>query len=273
MAIDKLCNILSVSRSGYYKWLDHEPTPRQRENEELMEKIKEKFNQMNGIWGYRRITMYINRTQDKTYNKKRIRRLMLKMGLKSHIRRSNGYSTQSSYRNIEPNRLDRDFTADKPNEKWVTDITHLHYGLGKKAYLSVIKDLYDGSVVACHTSRPNDNPLVMATLDKAVEANPEAEPLIHSDRGSQYTSKEYRQKTTKAGMTRSMSRTANCIDNASIESFFGHFKCEKYELNTYLAYKSLTNDIDNYMKFYNEERYQETLNSLTPLEFRDQAAA
>lgn len=113
----------------------------------------------------------------------------------------------------------------------------------------------------------------METLDKAIKANPEAEPLIHSDRGSQYTSKDYRRKTTEAGMTRSMSRTANCLDNASIESFFGHFKCEKYDLNTYLTYHSLTDDIDDYMKFYNEERYQETLNSLTPLEFRYQAAA
>ena len=265
--------MLDVSRSGYYKWLGHDPTPREEENEGLMVKIKEKFNQMNGVWGYRRIRMHINRKYDKNYSKSRIRRLMLKMGLKSHIRRSNGYSTQAGYRNIEPNRLDRDFTADKPNEKWVTDITHLHYGIGKKVYLSAIKDLYDGSIVAYHVSKRNDNLLVMETLDKAIKANPEAEPLIHSDRGSQYTSKDYRRKTTEAGMTRSMSRTANCLDNASIESFFGHFKCEKYDLNTYLTYHSLTDDIDDYMKFYNEERYQETLNSLTPLEFRYQAAA
>jgi len=238
-----------------------------------MEKIKKVFNKMDGTYGYRRVTTHINRKDDKNYNKKRIRRLMLEMGLKSHIRRSNGYSTQASYRNIEPNRLDRVFTADKPNEKWVTDVTHLHYGIGKKAYLSAIKDLYDGSIVAYCVSRRNDNPLVMDTLDKAIEANPEAEPLIHSDRGSQYTSKEYRRKTTQAGMTRSMSRTGNCIDNASIESFFGHFKCEKYDLNVYPTYKSLTDDIDEYINFYNNERFQETLNSLTPLEFRYQAAA
>jgi len=238
-----------------------------------MEKIQLLFNLLNGILGYRRMTMFINRIYDKNYNPKRIRRLMLKLGLKSHIRRSNGYSTQTSYRNIEPNRLDRDFTAEAPNEKWVTDITHLHYGIGKKAYLSAIKDLYDGSIVAYHVSQRNDNPLVMETLKKAMEKNPEAEPLIHSDRGSQYTSKEYRQKTTQAGMTRSMSRTANCLDNASIESFFGHFKCEKYDLNTYSTYGKLTNDIHEYIQFYNEQRYQETLNSLTPLEFRYQAAA
>ena len=115
--------------------------------------------------------------------------------------------------------------------------------------------------------------MVIKTLEKAIEKNPEAEPLIHSDRGRQYTSKDYRRETTQAGMTRSMSRTANCLDNASIESFFGHFKCEKYDLNTYSTSKMLTTDIDDYIQFYNEQRYQETLNSLTPLELRYQAVA
>ena len=238
-----------------------------------MKEIKRVFNQMNGIYGYRRITIHINRKHETNYDKDRVRRLMLKLGLKSHIRRSNGYSTQSSYRNIESNHLNRDFTAGSPNEKWVTDITHLHYGVGQKAYLSAIKDLYDGSIVAYCVSKRNDNPLVMETLQKAIHRHPDAEPLIHSDRGTQYTSKEYRRITTQTGMTRSMSRTANCLDNASIESFFGHFKCEKYDLNSYPTYKSLTDDIDEYIQFYNEERYQETLNNLTPLEFRYQAAA
>lgn len=238
-----------------------------------MQEIQEVFDKMNGIYGYRRITMHINRTHDTNYDEKRIRRLMLKLDLKSHIRRSNGYSTQSSYRNIEPNHLNREFTADKPNEKWVTDITHLHYGLSKKAYLSVIKDLYDGSVVAYHVSKNNDNPLVMETLKKAMKENTKAKPMLHSDRGSQYTSKDYRRTTTKVGIKRSMSRTANCLDNASIESFFGHFKSERYDSNVYTTYQSLTDDIDDYMRFYNEERYQETLNSLTPLEYRYQAAA
>lgn len=238
-----------------------------------MKKIKKIFKKNNGNFGYRRITMTINRKYKKQYKPKRIRRLMDLMGLKSHIRRSNGYSTKTSYVNIEENILNRDFTAEKPNEKWVTDITHMTYGFGNKAYLSAIKDLYDGSIIAYKVGRYNDNPLVMNTIKAAVKANPDATPLIHSDRGSQYTSKEYRYITTQAGMTRSMSRVGNCIDNAPIESFFGHFKCESYNLKNYRTYEELKKDIDKYIKFYNEERYQERLNSLAPLEYRHQAAA
>ena len=113
----------------------------------------------------------------------------------------------------------------------------------------------------------------MDTIKAAIEANPDAAPLIHSDRGSQYTSKEYRFITTEAGMTRSMSRVGNCIDNAPIESFFGHFKCESYYLKHFKNYDELEREIDRYIKFYNEERYQTKLNSLAPLEFRYQAVA
>jgi len=264
---------LDVSYSGYYKWLNHTPTDRQKENEWLMGKIKETFKKHNGNFGYRQITMTINRKYEKQYNPKRIRRLMTRLGLKSHIRRSNGYSTKTSYVNIEENILNREFSAEEPNEKWVTDITHMKYGFGKKAYLSAIKDLYDGSIVAYQVGRYNDNPLVMDTIKAAIEANPDAAPLIHSDRGSQYTSKEYRFITTEAGMTRSMSRVGNCIDNAPIESFFGHFKCESYYLKHFESYEELEKEIDKYIRFYNEERYQTKLNSLAPLEFRYQAVA
>ncbi|VEF48886.1 transposase IS3/IS911 [Bacillus freudenreichii] len=238
-----------------------------------MDKIQEIFKEYGGIYGYRCITMVIRRRYGKRYNPKRIRRLMMQLGLKSFIRRSNGYSTKTSFVNIEENILNREFTADKPNEKWVTDITHLNSGLSNKAYLSAIKDLYDGSIIAYMVGHHNDNPLVMATIKAAIEANPEATPLIHSDRGSQYTSKEYRHITTKAGMTRSMSRVGKCIDNAPMESFFGHFKCERYDLKQYRTYEELTKDIDQYIEFYNEERYQEKLNSLAPLEYRYQAVA
>ena len=113
----------------------------------------------------------------------------------------------------------------------------------------------------------------MATLKDALETNPNATPLLHSDRGSQYTSKTYRQLTTEAGITRSMSRVGKCIDNGPMESFFGHFKCESYKLKHYSTYKELERDIQKYMKFYNYERFQETRNSLTPMEYRYQAAA
>jgi transposase InsO family protein len=258
-----------VSHSGYYKWLSHEPTSREEENEKLKKRIKELFYKYDGIYGYRRITIALNQESENTlYNHKRVRRLMHEMGLKSHIRRSNGYCTKTSYVNIEENLLNREFQAEKPNQKWVTDITHLHYGEGLKAYLSAIKDLYDGTVVAYRLGKFNNNDLVMKTLNEAIEKNPEATPIIHSDRGSQYTSKEYRQITTKAGMTRSMSRVGKCIDNGPMESFFGHFKCESYAFKDFETYEELEQEIDRYMTFYNTERFQQTRSNLTPMECR-----
>ncbi len=136
------------------------------------------------------MTRAVNRKLRTTYNKKRIRRLMRILGISSIIRRSRGYCTKTSFVNIEENLLNREFTAQAPNQKWCTDVTFLPYGRGCKAYLSAIKDLYDGSIVAYHISKHNDNPLVMENLRKAMEANPDATPIIHSDRGSQYTSRE-----------------------------------------------------------------------------------
>lgn len=261
-----------MSRSGYYKWLNHEKTPSEEENEELLKTIKELHQLHNGIFGYRRMTTFVNRELETNYNKKRIRRLMRILGIRSVIRQVRHSCTKPGDRNYEENILNRDFSATAPNQKWCTDVTFLQYGLGAKAYLSAIKDLYDGSIVAYEISHHNDNPLVMNTIKKALEANPGATPIIHSDRGSQYTSKEYRYLTTQAGLTRSMSRVGKCIDNAPIESFFGHFKTESYHFKKYKTYEELVADVDAYMHFYNTQRYQEKLNNLTPLEFRNQAA-
>lgn len=273
LSISLLCQLLQVSRSGYYDWLDREPALLERENEWLMAEIQWAFALYNGIFGYRRVTIHINRYHQTHYSEKRIRRLMVLLGLKSHIRRAKGYSTQASYRNLEPNLLNQDFSAERRNEKWVTDVTHLFYGQSQKAYLSVIKDLYDGSIIAFQISQRNDTALVMDTFHQAVQANPHAMPLIHSDRGSAYTSGAYRQLTTEYGFTRSMSRTAQVLDNASMESFFGHFKCECYHLKHFPTYDALETAIEAYMSFYNERRFQSKLNNLTPLEFRYQAAA
>lgn len=164
---------------------------------------------------------------------------MLLLDFKSHIRRAKGYNTQASYRNIEPNLLQQDFNAERRNAKWGTDVTHF-FGMSRKAYLSVIKDLYDSSNIAYQINHQrNDTTLVMDTLDQAIHTNPHAMPLIHSDRGSQYTSREYRQVTTQYDFTRSMSCTAQLLDTATIENFFGHFKGECYHVNPSLTYQPL----------------------------------
>lgn len=147
----------------------------------------------------------------------------------------------------------------------------LTYDNGQKAYLSAIKDLYDGTIISYKISRKNDLSLVIDTLRVAKQIQPLAKPLLHSDRGSQYTSKAYLRYTTELGYTRSMSRVGKCIDNAPMESFWGHFKEEWYDLQDYASFGDLKESIDEFIYFYNHERYQERLSGLSPLEFRTQA--
>ena len=244
----------------------------EQENTRLMILIKELHRDYKGILGYRRMTIFINRRLGTSYNPKRIRRLMHILGIRSVIRRARHSCTKAGSGYYAENVLNRDFTATAPNQKWCTDVTYLQYGLGSKAYLSVIKDLYDGSIIAYEVSQHNDNPLVMNTIKKALEANPGVTPVLHSDRGSQYTSKEYQYFTTKVGITLSMSRVGKCIDNAPVESFFGHYKTESYDFENYKTYTEVVANIDHYIQFYNTQRYQEKRNNLTPLEFRKQVA-
>lgn len=231
------------------------------------------FHALKGIYGARRIKILIERKYGKRYNLKRIKRLMRKLGLAASIRRKRKGCTKPGYSNYEENILDRDFTAKAPNQKWVTDVTYLEYGLGQKAYLSAVKDLYDGYIVSFEIGKHNDNPLVMRTLKKAFKTlNGDDDLLLHSDRGAQYTSKEYGRMTSEYAVRRSMSRVAKCLDNAPMESFWSHFKVECYSWKKYKTYEELVEAINDYIKFYNTQRYQTKLNSLTPEEYRNQAA-
>ena len=132
---------------------------------------------------------------------------------------------------IAENLLNRQFHADRPNEKWLTDVTELKWYMGievHKLYLSAILDLYDRRIVAYVISERNDNTLVFKTFDKAVKANPNAHPLFHSDRGFQYTNRTFHHRLEQAGMTQSMSRVAHCVDNGPMEGFCGTLKSERY---------------------------------------------
>ena len=272
-----LCQLAKVSRAAYYKWLKRQPTAQERENEQLMASIQHLYTQVDGIYGYRRITMTINRQREKAglakVNKKRIYRLMQIGDLQAVIRRR-----PKKYRKVKPdyvaeNVLAREFTAENPNQKWCTDVTEFKYGNGKKAYLSAIIDLYDKSIVSYVLGHSNNNDLVFKTVRPAIRQLSKDEfPLLHSDRGYQYTSKEFKRMMEKAKLTHSMSRVGRCIDNGPIEAFWGTLKVEKYYLHKFETYEALKHAIDTYIKFYNNERYQETLNGLSPLEYRTQAA-
>ncbi len=169
--------------------------------------------------------------------------------------------------------LDRQFHASKPNEKWLTDVTEFKWYEGievHKVYLSAILDLYDRRIVAYVIGDRNDNPLVFKTFDKAVEANPDAHPLFHSDRGYQYTNRAFHTKLEQAGMTQSMSRVARCIDNGPMEGFWGILKRERYYGKRFTSKKELTNMICRYITYYNSRRVQRNLGVLTPMEKHEQ---
>lgn len=144
---------------------------------------------------------------------------------------------------------------------------------GKKAYLSAIIDLYDKSIVSYILSHSNNNNLVFKTIKPAINQLSKNEfPLLHSDRGYQYTSTEFKRILGNVKLTHSMSRVGRCIDNGPIEAFWGTLKVEKYYLHKFETYENLKHAIDTYIKFYNNRRYQETLNGLSPLEYRSQTA-
>lgn len=267
-----LCEIAGLARSAYYKWLKRTPSKRECQNVMLVEEIKALHEEVKGIYGYRRITMTLNRRLSKSFNEKRIYRLMKIVGIQSVIRKKKNRYKKSTPQHVAENVLDRNFQAESPNEKWVTDVTEFKYGEAKKAYLSAIKDLHDGAIVSYVFGHSNNNKLVFDTLDQATALLNGDRPLIHSDRGFQYTHFGFKQRIDQAQMTQSMSRVGRCIDNGPIESFWGSLKSEKYYLEKYKTFEELSAAIDEYIYFYNHERYQKRLNGLSPLEFRAKAA-
>lgn len=268
--ISVMCSILSVKRSGYYKWLNKPAESAQTEEDWICEKIIEIYTSTKGIYGVRRVTQALNIENDCHYNVKRIRRLMRRLGLASVIRRRRRNYIRSTPQVTAENLLDRDFSAELPNQKWLTDVTELKYG-NSKAYLSAILDLGDNSLVSFVLGHSNNNELVFQTFKLATQDNPDAKPLFHSDRGFQYTSRAFKAMLDDQGCTQSMSRVGRCIDNGPMESFWGTLKCEMYYLNQFSTYEELAAAVEEYIYFYNNKRYQAKYKGLAPLQVRNQA--
>lgn len=266
--IANICRILNLNRSSYYKWLHRTKSARQQDNEDILHKLGYLYAEFNGIYGYRRLTDELNARYDTGYNYKRIYRLTQLVGLKAVIRRKRPHYQRSTPEITAENLLNRDFTAEKLNEKWLTDVTEFKYGDNEKLYLSAILDLKDKSIVSFALGKRNNNQLVFDTFDLAVSRYPDAHPLFHSDRGFQYTTKQFKARLDKARMTQSMSRVGRCIDNGPMEGFWGIIKCEMYYLNKFEDYDSLAAAIKRYIYFYNYERRQKKLNGLPPMTYR-----
>ena len=265
-----MCKIVHINRSAYYKWMKRKPSRREKENERLAKWIRTLYEEQDGILGYRQMTITVNREHNVNYNKKRIRRLMQILHLKSVCRKKRYNYIRSTPEVTAENVLNRDFHADKPNEKWLTDVTEFKYYVGtevKKVYLSAIFDLCDRRIVSYQIGDSNNNALVFETFDEAVRMNPDAHPLFHSDRGFQYTSKLFYNRLMAANMRQSMSRVGRCIENGPMEGFWGILKSEMYYLKKFTSREELVSAIERYLDFYNNRRYQLRLKCMTPMEF------
>jgi transposase InsO family protein len=273
-SINWMCKQLNISRAAYYKWTNRTVPEHELENINLAELIKEYDERFGHILGYRRMTKWINHFNHTNYSKNRVHRIMKKLGIHSVIRKKKRKYRSSTPETIAENKLQRDFYASAPNEKWASDVTEFKIPeVNKKLYLSAIIDLYDRSTVAYVIRGRNDNKLVFDTFDKAISSNPDAKPLFHSDRGFQYTSKAFQTKLINQGMEQSMSRIGHCIDNGPTEGLWGIIKSEMYCMYNIIDETSLRDAIKNYLKFYNEERPQDRYGCKTPSEVRKESLA
>jgi len=266
--IRTLCAILRLNRSSYYKWLRSDRSVQEAKEADLISRICTLYQESNGIFGYRRMQLNLKRRFGLHCNKKRVYRVMRAIGMKSVIRRKRPHYIKSTPEITAENILNRDFTAEHLNEKWLTDVSEFKYGNSEKLYLSAILDLKDKGIVAYAIGRSNNNQLVFDTFESAIQKYPDAKPLFHSDRGFQYTRKAFKAMLDAQGMRQSMSRVGRCIDNGPMEAFWGTLKAEMYYLHRFNDCDTLKEAIEKYIDFYNAGRYQDKLGGLTPLEFR-----
>ena len=267
-AISEMCRFFEVSRSGYYDFVNRMDIP--AKDLPLAEKIRECQEECGKTYGYRRVQLWLER-KGIHHNPKTVLRVMQKYNLLSVVRRKK-YHYYSQALHKYPNLLNRDFNAERPNQKWVTDISYIHTGQGV-LYLSVIRDLFDNSIVAYKTSTTQNVQLVLETIkaDKRKE-KVTGELQLHSDQGFQYTSHPYFKLTQSYNIIPSMSRRGNPYDNALAENFFSILKTEciyRVKLKTYEEARLL---ISQYIDFYNNQRIQ-LKTKLTPYEKRSQYVA
>ena len=260
-----MCSFFQVSRSGYYAYLGRTESTTDTSLVQLVRQCREETDR---TYGYRRIGIWLDR-RGTHVNHKRIYRIMQKYGLFSEVRRKRKYQQMSNQLHRYPNLLNREFTAHRPNEKWVTDISYIGTKQGT-LYLSVIRDLFDNSIIAYKTGTEQSINLVLQTIRMAQDKEAVAAELqLHSDQGFQYTSHAYFALTREYGITPSMSRRGNPYDNAPAENFFSILKTECLRRHKPRSIAQAKQLIDNFIYFYNNERIQlET--KLTPLEKRRQ---
>lgn len=266
-SITVMCKFLSVPRSSYYYRLKNKDC--EDKDASLVESIREGQRASCGTYGYRRMTIWLNRVYGIIVNSKRVRRVMKEAGLQSVVRKKKKFKKDQGAVYKYDNLLARNFYSSRPNDKMVTDITYISTGRGK-VFLSMVKDLFDNSIRGYCVSRNNDLKLVADTLRETftnIKTNNDKPVLLHSDQGFQYTSKLYERLTSQYGITPSMSRKGNCFDNAAAENFFSHLKSELINRVKLKDYEEAKKAIDDYIRYYNNKRIQVKL-KMAPLEYR-----
>ncbi|MEG6586533.1 IS3 family transposase [Dendrosporobacter sp. 1207_IL3150] len=267
--LGEMCRFFKVSYSGYYKWRKRQQKP-DRDTWGL-NLIQERYKISNNSAGYRQITDQLRIHYGLRINHKAIYRITKKFGIQSVSRRLRPYIRYSDAVHRYENVLNRDFKADKPNQKWVTDITYIHTKQGV-LYLSAIKDLYDGYIVHYKTGTDQSIKLVTMTVQEALKKEKVAGGLaLHSDQGFQYSSHAYFRLTQEYDITPSMSRRGNCLDNACMENFFGMLKSEWIQRRKFTSIDEARRAVDQYIHYYNYERCN-LKTKLTPYLKRCQSA-
>jgi putative transposase len=263
-----MCDALEVSVSGFYAWRKREPSQHCREDAKLAEQINVTFQANRGVYGSPRVHADLH-ARGIACARKRVARLMGELGLSAQHSRHRTVTTKSEKgAQVAANLLQQDFSADHPNQKWTTDTTYIWTQEGW-LYLAVVLDLFSRMVVGWAMAAIQDATLVEKALDMAVARRcPQAGLLHHSDRGSTYTSESYQEFVLQQGMIVSMSRTANCYDNAVTESFFHSFKGECIDRESFQSRAQARNSTFEYIEtFYNRIRRHSTLQYLSPVMF------
>ncbi|MDW2887182.1 IS3 family transposase [Exiguobacterium artemiae] len=263
--ITTILSALNVSRASYYRWIKESvgaPSVLEKAIIELSKQTKYRN-------GHRKIKALLQQIYQLKANRNTVQKIMQKYHLQCRIKPKRRWKSQGERIIMAPNLLERDFTASKPNQKWVTDITYIQYGSTTK-YLSTIIDLFNNEIVAYKLYDHQQTPLVVDTLKLALENRNHPEGVIlHSDQGSVYTSYVFQEFVKRNHLTSSMSRRGNCWDNAVIESFHSNLKSEEFQ---YVKFNSLRDHevserVIHYLNYYNEERIQEKLGYLTPKKY------
>jgi len=262
--VQLMCRCLKVSTSGFYAWSKRPMSPRGADNRRLLSRIREHHTASDGVMGMPRMHEELT-DEGETASRNRIARLMAKNGLKGIPQRKQWRHKPSGIRPaFVQNHLERDFTATGPNTKWVTDITYIRTAEGW-LYLCVVIDLYGGKVVGWSMSTRQDRQLVLQAVLMACWQRPDRQPVIlHSDRGTQFTSYEYQEFLKDHQITLSMSAVGHCGDNAPAEGFFGMLKRERVNRRRYRTVRDARSDVFDYIERFHNPRIQRRLDARRP---------